>query len=77
MDLRIGIENSPQTIEIELAVDAKEKDVKKTIEEAMSGKAAHAWFEDKDGNQIVVSSDKITFAKIGSGSENRSIGFGV
>ena len=77
MDLRIGIENTPQTIEIELSEETKEKDIKKIIEDAMSGKSSNAWFEDKDGNQIGVASDKITFVKLGSGAENRSIGFGM
>jgi len=77
MELRIGIENSPQTLEVDLPDDSKVKTVTKELEAALSGESKLLWLEDKDGNSFGIASEKITFVRLGSGSESRSIGFGV
>lgn len=77
MDVRIGITQSMRELEVELDDAVGRDDLKAKIAEAMSDDDNVLWLTDKKGREIAVPSAKIAYVEIGSGSDQRSIGFSV
>lgn len=76
MDLKIGIAESAQVIEIELPDDVDRDALKAEIEQAMGDDSAVFWVADKKGKEVGVPSGRIAFVQLGS-EDTRSIGFGA
>lgn len=77
MDLRIGIADSPQIVEVELAKEVDREDLKATLESAIKGEVAIVWVTDKKGREVAVPASKISFVDLSSADHDRKIGFGA
>ncbi len=76
MDVRIGIAESPQVIEVDM--EGEEREAFKTeVEDAIAGKAKVLWVTDRKGRQLAVPAEKIGYVEIGSADAERRIGFGA
>lgn len=76
MDLRIGIADSPQVVEIELDDGVDRDDLKSRIEAALD--SGHTLsLVDRRGRDWVVPGKRISFVEIGSSDADRRIGFGA
>ena len=76
MDVRIGISDSPQTLEIEIAPETDRDALKKLIDDALVGPSSVLWLQDRKGKDVAIASERIAFVQIGVQDEQR-IGFGA
>ncbi|MGH1491375.1 MAG: DUF3107 domain-containing protein [Acidimicrobiales bacterium] len=77
MDVRIGIAESPQIIEVELEDGADRATIKSDIEAALEGKSKILWLTDRKGKELAVPSEQISFVELGTSDADRKIGFGA
>lgn len=77
MDVRIGIAESSQVIEVELENDADRDALKASVESAVTGASDSLWLTDRKGKDLVVPASKIAFVEIGTADAERRIGFGA
>lgn len=77
MDVRIGIADSPQVVELELEDDADREAVKAAIEAALGGKSKVLWLTDRKGKELAVPSEQVAFVELGTSDTERKIGFGA
>ncbi len=77
MDVRIGIAESPQVIEVELDDDVDRKAIKSDIEAALAGDSKILWMTDRKGKELAVPSSQIGFVELGTSDAERKIGFGA
>ncbi len=77
MDLKIGIAQSTQVVDVELPDDAVRDDLKSAIEAALSGESSVLWVADKRGAELAVPSERISFVQLGGDEDGRRIGFGA
>jgi hypothetical protein len=75
MDVRIGIAESPQIIEIEVENDVDRATLKSDIESAMGGETKVLWLTDRKGKDYAVPADRIAFVELGTADVDRRIGF--
>ena len=76
MDLRIGIAESPQVVEIELDEDVDRDDVKSRIAAAVDSGDVLS-LVDRRGRDWMVPGKRISFVEIGTADAERRIGFGA
>jgi len=77
MDLRIGIAQSSQVIELEVSEDTDRDQLKADVASALGQEDGVFWVADRKGKEIAVPSAKISFVEIGAASAARRIGFGA
>ncbi len=77
MDVRIGIAESPQVIEVELENDADRDALKSEVEAALSGKSKLLWLTDRKGKEYAIPGEQISFIELGTSDAERKIGFGA
>lgn len=77
MEIRIGIAESAQTLEVELDPDADRDAVVADIEKALGGKSPVFRVADRKGKEFMVPSARISFVEVSSGDAERRIGFGA
>lgn len=77
MDVRIGIAESPQVIEVELENDADRDAIKSDVEAALSGKNKILWLTDRKGKELAIPAAQIGFVELGTSDAERKIGFGA
>jgi hypothetical protein len=77
MDVRIGIAESPQVIEIELENDVDRDALKAEVEGALAGKSKVLWLTDRKGKELAIPSAQIGFIELGTSDAERKIGFGA
>lgn len=77
MDVRIGIADSPQIIEVELEDGTDRAALKKDIDAVLSGKDKIFWITDRKGKELAVPAAHIGFIEMGSSDAERKIGFGA
>ena len=77
MDVRIGIADSPQIIEVEMPDETDRAALKKTVQAVLDGSAPVHTLEDKRGKELNVPSGRVSFVEIGAGDPTRRIGFGA
>ncbi|PLS75267.1 MAG: DUF3107 domain-containing protein [Actinobacteria bacterium] len=75
MEVRIGITQTPKELELEL--DAEADDVVKLVDEALANDAATLWLTDRKGRRVGVPAGKVAYVEIGTGHEERRVGFGA
>jgi len=76
VDVRIGVTYSAREIELELADDADQGEVRGQVESALGGgPGAVLWLTDKRGRQVGVPADKIAYVDLGAAGSERRIGF--
>ncbi len=77
MDLRIGITQTNQVIEVELD-DASDRDaLKKQIDGALSGTDPVLWVTDRKGRETGIPTSQISWVEVGTVDPDRRIGFGA
>lgn len=77
MDVRIGIAETQQIVEVEMEDDIDRDALKSQVESAISGDSKVLWLEDRKGREIAVPVGQIAFVDIGSADAERRIGFGA
>lgn len=77
MDVRIGITQSMRELELELDDSVGRDELKAKIDSALSEDGSVLWLTDKKGREVAVPAAKISFVELGSGADQRSIGFSV
>lgn len=75
MDVRIGVTYSPRELEVQLPDDADRAELRRSVEEALSGDDQVLWLTDRRGREIGVPSKRIAFVEIGEPGQARSFGF--
>lgn len=75
MDVRIGVTHTPKEVEIAMAEDTSPEDVRKRVDEALSG-GETLWLTDRRGRQVCVPTSKLAYVEIGSPDAERRVGFG-
>lgn len=77
MDLKIGIAESPQVIDVELPDDTDRDALKAELAQALGDEDAVFWVTDKKGRDLGVPVERIAFVQIGHAEADRAIGFGA
>lgn len=75
MEVRIGITQTPKEIELEL--DAEVDDLVKEVDKALNKDGGTLWLTDRKGRRVGVPSAKVAYVEIGTGHEERRVGFGA
>lgn len=75
VDVRIGVTYSAREIDLQLADDADRDELRKSVDDTLSGDGGVLWVTDKRGREVGIPSDKIAYVEIGSDSDSRAIGF--
>ncbi len=75
MEVRIGITQTPKEIELELDADAD--GLVKLVDEALGSEDGVLWLTDRKGRRVGVPAAKVAYVEIGSGHEERRVGFGA
>ncbi len=76
MDVRIGIAQSAQVIELELG-DVDRDEIKKMISDAVGDSDGVLWLTDRKGKEVALPSAQISFVELSSVDPERRIGFGA
>jgi len=77
MDVRIGIAQSPQVIEIELEEGADRDSIKEQVTAALADDDKVLWFTDRKGRDIAVPAERVSFVELGTADVTGRIGFGA
>ncbi len=77
MDVRIGIADSAQVIEVELENDVDRDALKGQVDAVVSGSADSLWLTARKGKELAVPASRIAFVEIGTADAERRIGFGA
>ncbi|MEZ5322174.1 MAG: DUF3107 domain-containing protein [Microthrixaceae bacterium] len=77
MDVRIGITQAVRELEVELGDDAVEADVRSAVDAALNGDDKVLWLTDRRGRSFGVAAERIAYVEIGTGDDQRSIGFSI
>jgi hypothetical protein len=76
MDVRIGISESNQVVEVDMTDDTDRRSLKDSVADAI-GTGSMLWVADKKGKETGVPGAKIAFVEIGTSDADRRIGFGA
>jgi hypothetical protein len=77
MDVRIGIAQSGQVIEIELPEGTDRAELRKHLDTTLADDDAVLWITDRKGKDVAVPTSRISFVELGSADQERRIGFGA
>ena len=77
MDLRIGIAQTNQVIELELDAETDREELKKRIDDALGDDDNVLWLVDRKGKETAVPASRISFVELSSDDRDRRIGFGA
>jgi hypothetical protein len=77
MDVRIGIAQTSQVIELELAEETDRAALKKQIDATLAGEDTVLWLTDRKGKELAIPTSRISFVELGTADPERRIGFGV
>lgn len=77
MDVRIGIADSPQIIEVEMPEETDRAELKQLVQAVLEGTTPVLSLEDKRGKELNVPSGRVAFVEIGASDAARRIGFGA
>jgi hypothetical protein len=77
MDVRIGMAQSNQVVELELDDDTDRVALKKQVDQVLSDEASVLWLTDRKGKELAVPSSRISFVELASVDPDRRIGFGA
>ena len=77
MDVRIGVQQTPKEIEIEMSSNVDRAEVRATIDAALADVTSVLWLTDRHGRDVAVPSAKIAYIELGTSDSERRIGFGA
>jgi hypothetical protein len=76
MDVRIGLNQSPRELEIELADDTDMNALKADVAQVLADEDHVLWLTDRKGSQYAVAGGKVSYVTIGAAGDKGRIGFG-
>ena len=74
MEVRIGVAQSPKELELDLG-DVERDKLTGDVEKALADPAGVLWLTDKKGRTVGIPSARVAYVEIGSGAEERRVGF--
>lgn len=77
MDVRIGIADSPQILEVDLPDETNRDALREHVGKVLSGDESVLVIEDRRGKEINVPAARVSFIEIGAADSERRIGFGA
>jgi hypothetical protein len=77
MNVRIGIAQSSQIIEITMAEDTDRDAIRKQVDKLIGNDEGVLWLTDRKGKELAVPADRISFIELGPGEAVQRIGFGA
>jgi len=78
MEIRIGIAESPQALELELDSGTDRSKLLGEVEEVLTaGAGSILRLTDRKGKEVLIPGGRIAFVEVGSGDVERRIGFGA
>ena len=77
MDLRIGIAQTNQVIELELDAETDRDALKKQVDSVLGDESSVLWIVDRKGKETAVPAARISFVELTSTDPDRRIGFGA
>ena len=77
MDVRIGVQQTPKEIEIEMSSNVDRAEVRATIDAALADVTRALWLTNPHGRGIAAPSAKIAYIELGTSDSERRIGFGA
>jgi len=77
VDVRIGVQQTPKEIEIELPSGTDRDDVRARIDAALADENSVLWLTDRHGRDVAVPAARIAYVELGSADGERRIGFGA
>ena len=77
MDVRIGIAESNQVIEVELPDEADRTEIRARVHAVLDGTEPVLVLEDRKGKELSVPGTRVAFVEIGAESTARKSGFGA
>jgi len=77
MDVRIGIAQTGQVIELELADETDRAALRKQVDQTLADEGSVLWLTDRKGKEIGIPAGRISFFELGTADTERRIGFGV
>ncbi len=77
MDVRIGIAQTGQVIEIELPEGTDRAELRKQLDTTLADESAVLWITDRKGKDVGIPATRISFVELGSADQERRIGFGA
>ncbi len=77
MDVRIGIADSPQIIEVDMSDETDRDALKATVNAVLAGTTPVLTLEDRKGKELNVPGSRVSFIEIGAADAERKIGFGA
>jgi hypothetical protein len=77
MNVRIGIAQSSQVIEITLAEDTDRDAIRKQVDKMIGTDDGVLWLTDRKGKELAVPAERIGFIEVGSADAEKRIGFGA
>lgn len=77
MDVRIGIAQSGQVIELELEEETDRAALKKQVDQVLAEESNVLWLVDRKGKDVAIPSARISFVELSSDDPDRRIGFGA
>jgi hypothetical protein len=76
MDVRIGITQSTQVIELELG-EVDHDALRQQVDEALGNADGVLWLTDRKGKEVGVPSSRVSFVELRPMDADRRIGFGA
>ena len=77
MDVRIGITQSGQVIELELDEETERETLRSQIDDVLGSETGVLWLTDRKGKEVAVPSSRVSFIELSSADPDRRIGFGA
>jgi hypothetical protein len=77
MNVRIGIAQSSQVIEITLAEDTDRDAIRKQVDKMIGTDDGVLWLTDRKGKELAVPVERISFIELGPAEATQRIGFGA
>ena len=77
MDVRIGITETNQVVEIDMGDDADREATKKQLDEVLGSEDKVLWLTDRKGKEYAVPASSISFVELSEVDPERRIGFGA
>ena len=77
MDVRIGIADSPQIIEVDMDDEVDRAELQTLVQDVLSGSTPVLTLEDRRGKELSVPAGRVAWIELGSSVEERRIGFGA
>jgi uncharacterized protein (DUF2344 family) len=77
MDVRIGITQSGQVIELELDEETDREALRSQIDDVLSTESSVLWLTDRKGKEVGVPASRVSFIELSSVDPDRRIGFGA